>query len=171
MDHNPGPGGRPSGQRSLPTLGTRGEGWVLIQSAVLLATIAAGILGAPWPERARYARLAVAGACGAIGAVLLAAGAASLGRQLTPMPRPQSGAILKQTGIYARVRHPIYGGVMLIAFAWSFLTSPWALIPSATLPILFTLKARLEEEWLTERFPEYPNYARRVPRRFVPGIW
>lgn len=44
----------------LPTLGTRGEGWVLIQSALLSAVIATGIFGASWPERARYARLAAA---------------------------------------------------------------------------------------------------------------
>src|SRR5918996_118536 len=91
----------------------------------------------------------------------------SLGRQLTPMPRPHARSVLKQTGIYARVRHPIYGGVILTAFAWSFVMSPWALIPSATVPILFNLKAKLEEEWLAERFPEYPNYARRVRHRFV----
>jgi protein-S-isoprenylcysteine O-methyltransferase Ste14 len=157
--------------RRVPTLGTRGEGWVLIQSVLLSAVIAAGIFGASWPNGTRSARLAAAATFGAFGVLLLVAGGVALGRHLTPMPRPHTRSVLKQTGIYARVRHPIYGGVILIAFGWSFLTSPWALIPSATLPILFTLKARLEEEWLTERFPDYPNYARRVRHRFVPNLW
>jgi protein-S-isoprenylcysteine O-methyltransferase Ste14 len=155
----------------LPTLGTRGEGWVLIQSALLSAVIATGIFGASWPERLRYARLAAAATFGAVGISLVVTGGVSLGRQLTPLPRPHARSVLKRTGIYSRVRHPIYGGVILIAFAWSFLMSPWALIPSATVPILFTLKAKLEEAWLTERFPDYPNYARRVRHRFVPNLW
>jgi protein-S-isoprenylcysteine O-methyltransferase Ste14 len=178
MDHPPAPRERPDRQRRaeahprrLPTLGTRGEGWVLIQSVLLSAVIAAGIFGTPWPEGARPARLAAAATFGAVGLLLLVAGGVALGRHLTPMPRPQTRSVLKQTGIYGRVRHPIYGGVILIAIAWSFLTSPWTLILSATLPILFTLKARLEEEWLTERFPDYPNYARRVRHRFVPNLW
>lgn len=178
MDNPPASPDRPGRQSDdeahpyrLPTLGARGEGWVLIQSALLSAVIAAGIFGASWPERARYARLAAAATLGAVGTFLVVAGSVSLGRQLTPMPRPHARSVLKQTGIYARVRHPIYGGVILTAFAWSFLMSPWALIPSATVPILFNLKAKLEEEWLAERFPEYPNYARRVRHRFVPNLW
>ena len=178
MDNPPASPDRPGRQSDdeahpyrLPTLGARGEGWVLIQSALLSAVIAAGIFGASWPERARYARLAAAATLGAVGTFLVVAGSVSLGRELTPMPRPHARSVLKQTGIYARVRHPIYGGVILTAFAWSFVMSPWALIPSATVPILFNLKAKLEEEWLAERFPEYPNYARRVRHRFVPNLW
>lgn len=178
MNHPPGSRGQPEHQASdeahshrLPTLGTRGEGWVLIQSVLLSAVIAVGIFGPSWPEWVRYARLATAITFGAVGISLVVAGGVSLGRQLTPMPRPLTRSVLKQTGIYSRVRHPIYGGVILIAFACSFLMSPWALIPSATVPVLFTLKAKLEEEWLTERFPDYPTYARRVRYRFVPNIW
>jgi protein-S-isoprenylcysteine O-methyltransferase Ste14 len=58
-----------------------------------------------------------------------------------------------------------------IALAWSVATSPWALITWATLPIFFTLKARLEEQFLTERFPEYRDYVRGVGRRFLPYVW
>lgn len=157
--------------RRLPTLGTRGEGWVIIQAVLLAASIAAGLFGSPWPEQARLPRLAGVFALGATGAWLLTAGAASLGKALTPMPRPHDRTVLKQTAIYSKVRHPIYGGVILLAFAWSFAMSPWALIPSVTLPILFTLKARLEEHLLDERFPEYRDYARRVRRRFLPYLW
>jgi protein-S-isoprenylcysteine O-methyltransferase Ste14 len=157
--------------RRLPTLGTRGEGWVIIQSVLLAATIAAGLLGSPWPEQARLPRLVGVFALGATGAWLLIAGAASLGSALTPMPRPHNRTVLKRTGIYSKVRHPIYGGVILLAFAWSFAMSPWALIPSAALLILFAVKARLEEQLLTERFPEYRDYARGVRRRFLPYVW
>jgi protein-S-isoprenylcysteine O-methyltransferase Ste14 len=100
----------------------------------------------------------------------MAAGIGSLGQSMTPLPRPHGRAVLKQGGLYARVRHPIYGGVILIAFAWSLLMSPWALIPSGAVAIFFPLKASLEERWLSERYPDYPDYARRVRRRFVPYL-
>jgi protein-S-isoprenylcysteine O-methyltransferase Ste14 len=155
----------------LPSLGPRGEGWVLIQFALLTVVIAAGLLGPRWPEQARLHRLVAAVALGAAGAGLAAGGIGSLGQSVTPMPRPHGRAVLKQRGLYTKVRHPIYGGVILIAFAWSFVMSPWALIPVGALAILFSLKANLEEHWLTQRYPNYPDYARRVRRRFVPYVW
>jgi protein-S-isoprenylcysteine O-methyltransferase Ste14 len=155
----------------LPSLGPRGEGWVLIQFALLIVVIAAGLLGARWPKQARLPRLAAAVALGAAGGGLAAGGIRSLGQSMTPLPRPRGRAVLKQRGLYARVRHPIYGGVILIALAWSFLMSPWALISSGALGIFFSLKASLEERWLTDRYPDYPRYARRVRRRFVPYVW
>jgi protein-S-isoprenylcysteine O-methyltransferase Ste14 len=49
--------------------------------------------------------------------------------------------------------------------------SPWALIPSGAVAIFFPLKASVEEYWLTQRYPDYPEYARRVRRRFLPFVW
>ena len=105
----------------LPSLGPRGEGWVVIQIALFAGIMAAGLVGA---------------------------GIRSLGESLSPMPRPLGRAVLKQHGIYARVRHPIYGGVILLAVAWSLLSSPWAFIPTGALGVLLGMKARLEERWL-----------------------
>lgn len=155
----------------LPSLGPRGEGWVAAQVALLAAVAAVGTLGVRWPEEARLPRLVAAALLGAAGAWLVTAGSLSLGRTITPMPRPHDRAVLKQDGVYARVRHPIYGGVMLLAFAWSLFSSPWALIPSGALAILLLMKARLEEHWLSERYPDYPDYALRVRRRFLPYVW
>lgn len=155
----------------LPSLGPRGEGWVAIQIALLAAVAAAGALGARWPEQTRLLRLLDAALVAIPGAWLAGAGTRSLGRSITPMPRPNAGAVLRETGVYARVRHPIYGGVMLLALAWSLISSPWALLPTAALAILLRMKARLEEHWLSERFPDYAEYARRVRHRFVPYVW
>jgi protein-S-isoprenylcysteine O-methyltransferase Ste14 len=68
------------------------------------------------------------------------------------------------------VRHPIYGGTLLVALGWSLLSSPLALFPTALLAFLLELKSRHEESMLAERFPEYEAYRRRVRWRFVPGI-
>jgi protein-S-isoprenylcysteine O-methyltransferase Ste14 len=155
----------------LPSLGPRGEGWVALQVALFGVILAAGLLGARWPHQARVPRLVTAAGLGAAGAVLTAAGIRALGESMTPMPRPHGRAVLKRHGVYARVRHPIYGGVTLMALAWALVTSPWALLASAALAILLGMKARLEERWLSERYPDYPEYARRVPHRFVPYVW
>jgi protein-S-isoprenylcysteine O-methyltransferase Ste14 len=46
--------------------------------------------------------------------------------------------------------------------------TPLGLVPTALLALLIDLKARREETWLIERFPEYALYQARTPRRFVP---
>ena len=156
---------------TLPSLGPRGEGWFLIQVALLAVVVAVSVFGESWPDEARVLRLVTAVLLGAAGVALAVPSVFSLGRSITPLPRPRQHADLKQSGPYAKVRHPIYGGLLLIALSWSLLTSPWALVPSGALGIFFALKARLEERWLIERFPEYADYARRVRRRFVPYVW
>jgi protein-S-isoprenylcysteine O-methyltransferase Ste14 len=155
----------------LPSLGPRGEGWVAIQIALFGAILAIGLFGSRWPEQAQIPRLVAAVFLATLGAWLLGAGVGSLGRSITPLPRPPAQADLQQQGVYARVRHPIYGGVMLLALAWSLLSSPWALLPTIALAALLLMKSHLEEHWLRERYPEYPEYARRVRHRFLPYVW
>lgn len=41
---------------------------------------------------------------------------------------------------------------------------------SLVLAVFFDAKARREETWLRQQFPEYANYQLRV-RRFLPGIY
>jgi protein-S-isoprenylcysteine O-methyltransferase Ste14 len=86
------------------------------------------------------------------------------------MPRPREGGALVETGVYARVRHPIYGGLVLAAFGWGLIgASPVGLLLSAALLGFFTLKSTREEAWLVERFPGYPAYRRRT-KRFIPFV-
>ncbi len=75
------------------------------------------------------------------------------------------------------MRHPVYGGVILIGLGWLLADAPLGLVPTALLAALFDLKGRREEAWLIERFPEYAptGHARRgglcpgstEPRTFV----
>lgn len=97
-------------------------------------------------------------------------GVASLGASLTPYPQPHERATFRADGVYAHVRHPIYGGVLLLALGWSLALSPLALVATGLLWLLLELKARHEESMLFERYPEYEAYALRVRRRFVPGL-
>lgn len=156
----------------LPSLGPRGEGWFALQLLFMGVIIVCGLLvGANWSGAPRFA-------AGVAGAVLIAGGVAlgflgvrDLDRSLSPLPRPTQGAVLISDGVYRRLRHPIYAGLILLAIGWSLLTaSLLALALSIAFAALLDLKARREEVWLRDRYPGYRAYATRT-RRFVPGLY
>jgi protein-S-isoprenylcysteine O-methyltransferase Ste14 len=140
---------------------------------MLMAGIVGSALVLP-PLTTGPARTALA-ALGAVllvgGIVLVALGARQLGAAATPLPRPQPGTRVIESGLYARVRHPIYAGVLLSALGWALLTASLAaLLLVALLAALLDLKARREEAWLIEHDPTYDAYRRRT-RRFIPRLY
>jgi protein-S-isoprenylcysteine O-methyltransferase Ste14 len=155
----------------IPTLGPRGEGWVLLQATLLVGVVVAGLGGARWPTNLRAPAVLIAIISGAAGLWLAASAIPTLGKSVSPFPKPPATSELKESGVYALVRHPIYGGILLLSLAWSLALSPWALIPTGALAIALVLKSRLEERWLIDRHPAYAGYRARVRRRFVPHIW
>src|SRR5712691_7090920 len=159
-----------SGSR-LPELGPRGEGWVLLQLLLGAAIVGCGFVGVYWPASVESFFGILGLLIGAAGALLVVLGVLSLGRSFTPLPRPRARTRLRQAGIYRLARHPVYGGVILVGLGWSLADAPLGLTPTALLAVLFDLKARREEAWLIERFPEYAAYRARTPRRFVPWLY
>ncbi|HSL10562.1 MAG TPA: isoprenylcysteine carboxylmethyltransferase family protein [Actinomycetota bacterium] len=155
----------------VPRLGPRGEGWVALQSAALVAAGVAGVLGPGWPRSAARPLVVAGIGIAAAGGVLGAAGIRHLGDAITPFPAPAEGATMRDAGAFGLVRHPIYGGILLVAVGWSLLTSPVALLPTAALASVFEGKRRREEAWLIERHAAYLDYADRVRRRFIPFVW
>lgn len=155
----------------LPSLGPRGEGWVLIQGILLVLVAAAGwSLGPDWSAPAQTVGVVVGIALIGSGIVLIARGVADLGGAMTPLPRPRDDAELVETGAYALVRHPVYGGLILAAFGWAIVqASIVAVILAAALATFFQLKSTREERWLEMRYPGYPAYRART-RRFIPWI-
>jgi protein-S-isoprenylcysteine O-methyltransferase Ste14 len=134
------------------------------------AVIATSLLGPAWDGPARTVSTVTGLVLLAGGLVLAARGVADLGRAFTPLPHPRPDANLVQTGVYSRVRHPIYGGLVIAAFGAGLLTaSPAAIAVGAVLLGFFELKSRREEIWLEERFPDYPAYRART-RRLIPWI-
>jgi protein-S-isoprenylcysteine O-methyltransferase Ste14 len=147
----------------------RGGFWVLGQSLLLCVVIAGGMLC-----RNQW-HIPALTLCGA-GLLLLAAGCGlagtiSLGRNLTPFPKPSASTKLVQTGIYGLIRHPLYAAVFCGSVGWALVWQSWpGLLAGLALAPLFDGKARREERWLRQRFPEYAAYEQRV-RRFVPWIY
>jgi len=103
------------------------------------------------------------------GAVVVAWGVRSLGKNLTPGTEPLPGAELITTGAYAHVRHPIYAGVVLLLAGYTLAWSNWTLglVVGGVAFQYFQAKAGAEERWLMERFPAYKAYMRHVPRRVL----
>lgn len=155
----------------LPSLGPRGEGWVILQVVLIVATAAAGIWGPPWPPAATPWRQLAAGVLGILGLALAVAGALELGRQLTPLPHPVAGGGLRVRGAYALARHPMYGGALLILLGWTLATSPLALLPAALAVPFLEAKRRMEEAWLVQHHAGYTEYQRRVRWRLIPFVW
>jgi protein-S-isoprenylcysteine O-methyltransferase Ste14 len=167
----------PSGSRKaptasrLPSLGRRGGGWVGLQVVFLAAAVTTGLLGAPWPPVARPWLATLGGAAVLAGLGLLLGGGAGLGRQLTPFPRPVSGGALQRGGVYGMVRHPMYGGALLVILGWALLSAPLALVPLGLAAVFLEAKSHREEAWLADQHPDYATYRLQVQRRFLPWLW
>ncbi len=157
---------------TLPSLGRRGEGWFVLQLLLLAAVAACGLfLGGAWSGTFRTVTTIAGGALVVAGLALSLLGVRDLDRSVSPLPRPIEGGELVERGVYERVRHPIYAGVVVAAVGWGGVTaSAAALVLALVLAVLLDLKARREEAWLDEAYPAYRAYARRT-RRFVPGVY
>jgi len=107
-----------------------------------------------------------------VAALLLGAfGSMHIKEFLTPLPYPVDHNRLVTTGMYSLVRHPLYSSQLFLAFGWSiFSLSLSHLLLSVFGLLFFSYKASREEKWLTERHPEYADYALRV-KRFIPWIY
>ena len=147
----------------------RGGLWVVGQGVLLCAVVAGGIFcRGHWQSSALtlcgVGLLLIASGCGLAGTI-------SLGRNLTPFPKPSADTKLVRTGIYGLMRHPLYTAVFCGSVGWALVWQSWpALLASLALALLFDGKARREEHWLRQQFPEYAAYEQQV-RRFIPWIY
>jgi protein-S-isoprenylcysteine O-methyltransferase Ste14 len=156
----------------LPELGARGEGWVAAQFVLLAAIALSALVGLGWTGSLEVVAVVAGVALMIVGGVLVVLGGVQLGSSLTPFPAPRSGGELSATGVYAGARHPMYGGGILIALGWSILFgSIVGLILTVALAVFFELKARREEAWLVDHYPEYAAYRERTPRKLLPWVY
>jgi protein-S-isoprenylcysteine O-methyltransferase Ste14 len=84
----------------------------------------------------------------------------------------ETGQKVISTGPYARVRHPMYAGslVMLLGVPLA-LGSSWGLITFIPITIVIVWRLLEEEKFLLENLPGYSEYRNRVRYRLVPYIW
>lgn len=159
---------------SRPNAGTssflhRGGLWVAAQFVVMLGWLLLTPVGHTLTHsvamRTAAAILLLAGAAAGI------SGALVLGRSRTPFPKPRDDARLIRHGIYAFIRHPLYASLIALSLGWACLwQSPTGAALAVAQAILLDAKARREEGWLHEKFPDYADYAAKV-RRLIPWIY
>jgi len=147
--------------------------WYVVVQALLFVLIVWGPRSLPdlrWPLSGTASMIAAVLLL-TLGIVLSIAAAVHLGANLTPLPHPKDDASFVASGPYRVVRHPMYGGVILLALGWAFHVEGLLTLGYAALTVLFfDIKTRREENWLMQRFPEYAAYRRRV-RKLIPFIY
>jgi len=146
-------------------IGTRGEGWFIAQMVVVALLVFS-------PFKLQGLVDLVGTVCLTTGLVFIAYSLLSLGRNLSPMPRPRTQHTLVTTGMYAYLRHPMYGGLLLASLGLAALSrSETRLALALLLWWILEQKVVLEEAALLERYPtEYEAYRSRV-RKFVPWLY
>jgi protein-S-isoprenylcysteine O-methyltransferase Ste14 len=155
--------------------GLRGEYWVIAQGVLLFGF---AILPNERPSFIDidssvlpYAILGLTSVFGFWAMILLGRSLFDLGQNLTPLPHPRDDGELVQTGIYSLVRHPLYSGVIFLAFTYASWQISWMhFLGAIALFIFFDAKATKEEVWLTEKFPAYANYRTSV-KKLIPWIY
>lgn len=155
----------------LPSLGPRGEGWVVLQVLLLGVVAIAGTAGPAWGGASGTVTTALGVALVGAGGLLAARGVIDLRDALTPLPHPRDGAELVDSGAYRLARHPIYGGIVVGSLGYGLvMASPPAIAGALVLLVFFRLKSGREERWLEARYPGYAAYRART-RRMIPWVY
>lgn len=148
----------------------RGGWWVVGQSILMLGAVVFGVThGGGWVSPGGFVLgwglFVVGGVAGVWGVI-------ELGEARTAFPRPVGGgARLVTTGVYRWVRHPLYFSVLAASVGWGMIWASWpSLVVCLVLVIFLDAKARREERWLAEIYPEYGEYSSRV-KRLIPGVY
>ena len=113
-----------------------------------------------------------------LGGALFAAGMALSAHAMAVNPyfegtaRIQPDQRVIDIGLYRRLRHPGYAGLMLWALSSPFLLrSEMAFVPAVLAAAWIALRTVLEDRMLRRELPGYEGYAQRVRWRLVPGLW
>ena len=83
------------------------------------------------------------------------------------LPEPAQDAKLLQTGLYSRMRHPIYGGLIWMAYGIGIAGGPVPhLFFAIGLHAILHFKSIHEEKFLAKKFRGYKKYAATAGRFF-----
>jgi protein-S-isoprenylcysteine O-methyltransferase Ste14 len=149
---------------------SRGLGWVVTQFVLIAAVILAGFVPPDWPDSIQPVLSVVGTVVAVAGGGLAVWAAKTLGRSLTPFPKPVPAG-LATGGPFAIVRHPVYTGGIAFFVGYGLWATIPALVLALCLALLWAGKVRVEERLLQETYPDYRDYAQRVRWRIVPLVY
>ena len=82
------------------------------------------------------------------------------------------GQQVVQEGLYARIRHPMYLGIIVGFLGMPLvLGSWWALVPAVLIAGLFVYRTVREDRMLMRGLAGYAEYAEKVRYRLLPRVW
>lgn len=148
---------------------------------VILAFLIIGLLGAylpAWADREKLWTLD-GDAIRWLGVALVAAGGALrlwpvavLGGRFSGLVAIQPGHELVTTGLYSRIRHPSYLGLLITALGWglAFNTAVGVLLALLNIPPLFA-RMNAEERLLSSEFGAAYDAYRAHTARLIPGVY
>jgi len=77
-----------------------------------------------------------------------------------------------EKGLYRRVRHPGYLGMLLSVVAFPLVMgSYWAFVPAAISTAVLIVRTVLEDRFLLGALPGYRDYAAKTKFKLVPGVY
>ena len=112
-------------------------------------------------------------ACLAVGLWFFHRSHVELGTNWSITLEVREGHRLITTGVYRRVRHPMYTALLLHSVGQALIIPNWAVGPSYLIPfgILFAFRVHAEEKMMLDQFgDQYAKYMSRT-KRLVPGVW
>jgi protein-S-isoprenylcysteine O-methyltransferase Ste14/rhodanese-related sulfurtransferase len=114
---------------------------------------------------------AVGGGITLIGLILAVLSFRALGKNFRVYAAPRPNGTLVVSGIYSKMRHPMYTAAMAIFGGWILIFgSLWSVPLWLAFSILYLVKSAKEERILIDRFPEYAEY-RKKTWSFLPYIY
>ncbi|WP_108801972.1 isoprenylcysteine carboxylmethyltransferase family protein [Aquimarina sp. Aq107] len=106
-----------------------------------------------------------------MGILIVLVSLVQLNKNLSPFPTPKLNSKLIKTGLYKFMRHPIYTGILGIAFGYGFyIGSIFKLMITTFIFVLFYFKSKYEEKKLLGFFSEYEAY-KKTTSRFLPKFF
>lgn len=143
---------------------------VLLEGVVLLGTpLEAAALGVGWQLGPLWVNVVLGGVLFVAGLLVASRAKRDLARSFSASPTPVDGGALIESGIYARQRHPMYLGVLLLTFGWGIAWGSWlGLVGSLVMTAFLVFKSRREDRLLAARYPGYAAYRERVPGGILP---
>ena len=151
-----------------PSKSGRGAGGWISDVIAVAGTVVVLVLGMAPKTVDDLLVLSASEALMTVGLVVMVIGLASLGRSFGIMPRARG---LVQGGLYRWVRHPIYLGEFLVFGGITILTfSPLTVATYLIFVGLQLYRLVVEEQTLTDAYPEYHEYRARTSR-LLPGVY
>lgn len=150
---------------------SRGEQWSMLIIFLAMLCVPMSYLATPWLEVLDYTLPAAWSACGValmcLSLWMFHRAHADLGRNWSPSLEVRHEHLLVTTGIYTRIRHPMYSSIWLFALAQPMLVHNWVAGALAVpgFALLYFLRIGAEEQMMLDAFgDDYRLYMTRTGR-------